>query len=258
VVWGHTAGYIPLQTSASAADPTSCMHACVCLQSCFQGRGCQECTSSRHPWLHCPVVRSSEPSYMGCPRPGCIRGHTNTHPQQADDQLRDRSWVIVVECSSTPCEQCGCKGCTIHVCVCFFKAPSPYAIAAAALCCRYALNVWFNLLNKSIFKYFPFPYTVSTVHVIVGTAYCALVYVLGLKSWSFGRVSLSEQPCHNSPGQQVNWCIAWGSSRTHTTAASCVRDSLHTFHCAIPQDTLLLCRWLRPACTPSCNAVPSG
>lgn len=56
---------------------------------------------------------------------------------------------------------------------------------------RYALNVWFNLLNKSIFKYFPFPYTVSTVHVIVGTAYCALVYVLGLKSWSFGRVS----PC---------------------------------------------------------------
>jgi hypothetical protein len=50
--------------------------------------------------------------------------------------------------------------------------------------------VYFNLLNKSIFKYFPFPYTVSTVHVIVGTAYCALVYVLGLKSWSFGRVSM--------------------------------------------------------------------
>lgn len=54
---------------------------------------------------------------------------------------------------------------------------------------RYALNVWFNLLNKSIFKYFPFPYTVSTVHVIVGTAYCALVYFMGLKKWSFGRVS---------------------------------------------------------------------
>jgi hypothetical protein len=53
---------------------------------------------------------------------------------------------------------------------------------------RYALNVGFNLLNKSIFKYFPFPYTVSTVHVVVGTAYCALVYFMGLKSWSFGRV----------------------------------------------------------------------
>lgn len=52
----------------------------------------------------------------------------------------------------------------------------------------YALNVGFNLLNKSIFKYFPFPYTVSTVHVVVGTAYCALAYFMGLKSWSFGRV----------------------------------------------------------------------
>jgi hypothetical protein len=53
---------------------------------------------------------------------------------------------------------------------------------------RYALNVGFNLLNKSIFKYFPFPYTVSTVHVVVGTAYCALTYFIGLKTWSFGRV----------------------------------------------------------------------
>lgn len=49
--------------------------------------------------------------------------------------------------------------------------------------------MYFNLLNKSIFKYFPFPYTVSTVHVIVGTAYCALVYILGFKKASFGRVS---------------------------------------------------------------------
>jgi hypothetical protein len=59
-------------------------------------------------------------------------------------------------------------------------------------CCRYALNVYFNLLNKSIFKYFPFPYTVSTVHVVVGTVYCVAVYLLGLRSWSFGRVSRQE------------------------------------------------------------------
>jgi hypothetical protein len=50
--------------------------------------------------------------------------------------------------------------------------------------------VYFNLLNKSIFKYFPFPYTVSTVHVVVGTAYCALVYLIGAKQLSFGRVSM--------------------------------------------------------------------
>ncbi len=47
----------------------------------------------------------------------------------------------------------------------------------------------FNLLNKSIFKYFPYPYTVSTVHVLVGTAYCAIAYLVGLKNLSFGRVS---------------------------------------------------------------------
>jgi hypothetical protein len=58
--------------------------------------------------------------------------------------------------------------------------------------------VWFNLLNKSIFKYFPFPYTVSTVHVIVGTAYCALVYIMGLKKWSFGRVRLRLGACCSS------------------------------------------------------------
>lgn len=55
--------------------------------------------------------------------------------------------------------------------------------------------MWFNLLNKSIFKYFPFPYTVSTVHVIVGTVYCALVYFVGLKKWSFGRVSHQGFDC---------------------------------------------------------------
>ena len=55
---------------------------------------------------------------------------------------------------------------------------------------RYALNIGFNLLNKSIFKYFPFPYTVSTVHVVVGLAYCVLVYALGFKSLSFGRVRM--------------------------------------------------------------------
>lgn len=58
------------------------------------------------------------------------------------------------------------------------------------LCHRYALNIGFNLLNKSIFKYYPFPYTVSAVHVVVGLIYCVIVYAIGLKKLSFGRVSL--------------------------------------------------------------------
>ncbi|KAF5826097.1 hypothetical protein DUNSADRAFT_4880 [Dunaliella salina] len=51
----------------------------------------------------------------------------------------------------------------------------------------YAMNIGFNLLNKSIFKYFPFPWTVSTVHVVVGLIYCVAVYAMGFKGASFGR-----------------------------------------------------------------------
>ena len=52
----------------------------------------------------------------------------------------------------------------------------------------YGLNVAFNLLNKSIFNYFPFPYTVSAVHVVVGLLYCSVAYLVGAKKASFGRV----------------------------------------------------------------------
>lgn len=54
--------------------------------------------------------------------------------------------------------------------------------------CRYALNVGFNLLNKTIFNYFPYPYTVSAVHVVVGLVYCLAAYLIGAKKASFGRV----------------------------------------------------------------------
>lgn len=53
---------------------------------------------------------------------------------------------------------------------------------------RYALNIGFNLINKSIFNYFPFPWTVSTVHVVVGAVYCMLAYAVGAKKASFERV----------------------------------------------------------------------
>jgi hypothetical protein len=69
-----------------------------------------------------------------------------------------------------------------------FSGPYPHTGLLVPECNRYALNIGFNLLNKSIFKYFPFPYTVSTVHVIVGLAYCVLMYIIGLKDASFGRV----------------------------------------------------------------------
>lgn len=55
--------------------------------------------------------------------------------------------------------------------------------------CRYGLNIMFNLWNKQVFNYFPFPWTVSAVHVVVGLLYCTASYLLGFKKASFGRVS---------------------------------------------------------------------
>ena len=51
----------------------------------------------------------------------------------------------------------------------------------------YGLNIGFNLINKGLLNSFPFPWTISTVHVLVGTAYCALTYALGFKKASFDR-----------------------------------------------------------------------
>ncbi len=42
--------------------------------------------------------------------------------------------------------------------------------------------------NKVIFNYFPYPWFVSTVHVVVGSLYCIATYLLGAKKASFERV----------------------------------------------------------------------
>lgn len=44
----------------------------------------------------------------------------------------------------------------------------------------YLLNVIFNILNKKIYNYFPYPYFVSVIHLLVGVAYCLVSWSLGL------------------------------------------------------------------------------
>ncbi len=60
---------------------------------------------------------------------------------------------------------------------------------------RYGLNVAFNLSNKVIFGYFPYPWTVSTVHVLVGLIYCTVTYLVGAKAASFDRVRWGRCVC---------------------------------------------------------------
>ncbi|CAA2997635.1 triose phosphate/phosphate translocator, chloroplastic-like [Olea europaea var. sylvestris] len=44
----------------------------------------------------------------------------------------------------------------------------------------YFLNVIFNILNKKVYNYFPYPYFVSVVHLLVGGVYCLLSWGVGL------------------------------------------------------------------------------
>ncbi|CAA6661085.1 unnamed protein product [Spirodela intermedia] len=44
----------------------------------------------------------------------------------------------------------------------------------------YFLNVIFNILNKKIYNYFPYPYFVSVVHLAVGVVYCLISWGVGL------------------------------------------------------------------------------
>uniref|UniRef100_A0A5B7BBX6 Putative Glucose-6-phosphate/phosphate translocator-related n=1 Tax=Davidia involucrata TaxID=16924 RepID=A0A5B7BBX6_DAVIN len=44
----------------------------------------------------------------------------------------------------------------------------------------YFLNVIFNILNKKVYNYFPYPYFVSVVHLLVGVVYCLISWAVGL------------------------------------------------------------------------------
>lgn len=83
------------------------------------------------------------------------------------------------------------------------------ALPLASSRCRYGLNVAFNLQNKVIFNYFPYPWFVSSVHVVVGTIYCAVFYLIGLKKASFERVRgrgvLGGE--EGGPTARWRWCL---------------------------------------------------
>ena len=64
---------------------------------------------------------------------------------------------------------------------------APGVVTLGYIALWYGLNVAFNLQNKVIFNYFPYPWFVSTIHVIIGALYCILTYALGAKKASFER-----------------------------------------------------------------------
>ncbi|KAJ6853651.1 triose phosphate/phosphate translocator, chloroplastic [Iris pallida] len=61
-----------------------------------------------------------------------------------------------------------------------FAAKYPALITGFFFFMWYFLNVIFNILNKKIYNYFPYPFFVSVVHLGVGVIYCLVSWAVGL------------------------------------------------------------------------------
>lgn len=61
-----------------------------------------------------------------------------------------------------------------------FAQRFPFLITGFFFFMWYFLNVIFNILNKKVYNYFPYPYFVSVIHLLVGVAYCLVSWAVGL------------------------------------------------------------------------------
>ncbi|PON79675.1 Triose phosphate/phosphoenolpyruvate translocator [Parasponia andersonii] len=61
-----------------------------------------------------------------------------------------------------------------------FAEKFPWLVTGFFFFMWYFLNVIFNILNKKVYNYFPYPYFVSLIHLLVGVAYCLVSWAVGL------------------------------------------------------------------------------
>eukprot|EP00252_Welwitschia_mirabilis_P000875 TRINITY_DN1085_c0_g1_i1.p1 TRINITY_DN1085_c0_g1~~TRINITY_DN1085_c0_g1_i1.p1 ORF type:complete len:433 (+),score=37.62 TRINITY_DN1085_c0_g1_i1:278-1576(+) len=92
----------------------------------------------------------------------------------------------------------------------------------------YLLNVIFNILNKKLYNYFPYPYFVSVIHLIVGVAYCLI-------SWSFGlpkRAPMTKELFWLL--LPVSFCHSLGHVMTNVSFATVAVSFTHTIKALEP------------------------
>ncbi|MCO5610605.1 hypothetical protein L7F22_064844 [Adiantum nelumboides] len=92
----------------------------------------------------------------------------------------------------------------------------------------YFLNVIFNILNKKIYNYFPYPYFVSLIHLVVGVAYCAVSWMLGMPK----RAPLSKELFWLL--LPVSFCHALGHVMTNVSFAAVAVSFTHTIKALEP------------------------
>jgi Tpt phosphate/phosphoenolpyruvate translocator len=124
----------------------------------------------------------------------------------------------------------------------------PQVVTLLFIAVWYGLNIAFNLRNKTIFNYFPFPWTVSAIHVVVGAAYCGITYLLGFKEASFGR------PISKQEFKQIFWPAsmhAIGHIAANLSFAAVAISLTHTVKTLEPAFNVVLSRALLGTVTPT-------
>ncbi|XP_044489239.1 triose phosphate/phosphate translocator, chloroplastic-like [Mangifera indica] len=98
-------------------------------------------------------------------------------------QIRQRSTVDFPVVSAAAADADGCE---IEISDGYTKPSKSFGERFPALVTGffffmwYFLNVIFNILNKKVYNYFPYPYFVSVVHLLVGVVYCLVSWGVGL------------------------------------------------------------------------------
>ncbi|KAK9131900.1 hypothetical protein Scep_011428 [Stephania cephalantha] len=79
--------------------------------------------------------------------------------------------------SPPPCSAAGGDSAGLKV---GFLDKNPALVTGFFFFMWYFLNVIFNIINKKIYNYFPYPYFVSVIHLFVGVVYCLISWGVGL------------------------------------------------------------------------------
>lgn len=109
-----------------------------------------------------------------------------------------------------------------------FFAKYPALVTGFFFFMWYLLNVIFNILNKKIYNYFPYPYFVSVIHLLVGVIYCAVCWTVGLPK----RAPLDKEVLGLLT--PVSFCHALGHVMTNVSFAAVAVSFTHTIKALEP------------------------
>ncbi|CAN1129648.1 Triose phosphate/phosphate translocator TPT, chloroplastic [Linum perenne] len=101
----------------------------------------------------------------------------NLRPILLLEAKRETALKPILAAASSPAEGSDSAGDAAPV---GFFNKYPFLLTGFFFFMWYFLNVIFNIMNKKIYNYFPYPYFVSVIHLAVGVVYCLISWGVGL------------------------------------------------------------------------------